>query len=268
MSSKTTFVMVHSYKGGTGKTAIAVNLAYHLSKKGKKVLLIELDMVGPSFTNIFKVTTEKYWNHFYSSQQPLKSLITKVGAIDIICSEEGEIKVKPGENLNVFYNRQHERLQRQKAWLQAEGYDYVILDTRPGYTAELVNIILIVDLAILITRLDTDTVNKTIEMYEKVYSLFKNKRIILVQNQVPTPVEGQTDPELDLDVEKSLEKWNAFIKGKVLVHIPYRNDIAYSLFRSKIAREDSPFMRYVEQIAEHIHSDENDKTKLSRGTGK
>ena len=49
-------IMVHSYKGGTGKTVISANLARHFAlKENKKVLLIEQDTGGSSFTNIFQV---------------------------------------------------------------------------------------------------------------------------------------------------------------------------------------------------------------------
>ena len=35
-------VAVHSYKGGTGKTSLSVNLAATLAKQGKKVCLFDL----------------------------------------------------------------------------------------------------------------------------------------------------------------------------------------------------------------------------------
>mgnify|MGYP004566845931 CR=1 FL=1 len=36
-------VTIMNYKGGVGKTATAVNLAYNLSEKGYRTLLIECD---------------------------------------------------------------------------------------------------------------------------------------------------------------------------------------------------------------------------------
>ena len=41
-------VAVHSYKGGTGKTLLSVNLAATFAKHGKKVCLFDLDFRAPS----------------------------------------------------------------------------------------------------------------------------------------------------------------------------------------------------------------------------
>ena len=165
--------MVHSYKGGSGKTAFSVNLAQFLSlKKDKKVLLIEQDTGGATFTNIFKVKPEFYWNDFYNSNKLLKELIINRKDFDIICSYEQETLIPEGEASKLFLTRQVDRIQREVKYLK---YDFIILDTRPGYTLDLVTSITISDIAILMTRADTDTVTKTIDLYNKIYDSFSDK---------------------------------------------------------------------------------------------
>ncbi|MHA1169139.1 MAG: MinD/ParA family ATP-binding protein [Candidatus Hodarchaeales archaeon] len=247
-------VIVHSYKGGTGKTALSVNLAQFLAiEQKKKILLIEQDLTGPSFVNIFKFTPDYYWNDFYSVEAlPFSKIVTRLEYFDVICAREGKIDIPSGEDTSRFFTRQLQRIKRQKNWLLAEGYDYVIIDTGSGFSRELVNNLIITDVAVLVTRLDTDTVTKTIYMYEKIYSQFKNRQIILVQNQVPAPVKGIVPTEVDQDVKETLEKWESFIAGKEVIDIPYSNEIAYALFISKIAPLENPFMDYIKEIVSLI----------------
>ncbi|MFW9998133.1 MAG: MinD/ParA family protein [Candidatus Odinarchaeota archaeon] len=256
MTSKknTKTVIVHSYKGGTGKTAISVNLARYLAiKREKKVLLVEQDIRGPSFVNIFKIEPVNFWNDFYASNAlSFKQIVIKSHGFDIICSKEEEIEIPRDEDINSFYARQLQRLKRQRGWLLSEGIDYLIFDTRPGYSRELVNNLIITDTAVLITRLDTDTVTKTIDMYDRIYSQFKQRKILIVQNQVPAPIKGVVTSEMDSDVKKTLEAWESFTEGKDIVTIPYTDDIAYTLFISKMAPLNSPFMNYIEKIADRI----------------
>ena len=52
---------VHSYKGGTGKTLLAVNLASTFAKQGKKVCLFDLDFRAPSLFAILNTPTAECW---------------------------------------------------------------------------------------------------------------------------------------------------------------------------------------------------------------
>ncbi|MHA2329546.1 MAG: ParA family protein [Candidatus Hodarchaeales archaeon] len=245
-------IMVHSYKVGTGKTSVAVNLTqYFAINQSKKVLLIEQDTIGSSFSNIFKLESIKAWNDFYSANLPLKDLIISLDHFDVICARAEDIEIPSGQNPKTFFARQLERLSMQKKWLTS-NYDLIILDTQPGYTIELLNSILIADVAVLLTRLDADTVEKTIDMYNRVYSQFKNKRMILIQNQVPTPIDKYSNLGVDSDVEQALQRWHTFVKDKELLTIPLKNEVAFLLSRSRIAPLNSVFMQHIQKIAELV----------------
>ena len=58
-------VAVHSYKGGTGKTLLSVNLAATFAKHGKKVCLFDLDFRAPSLFAILKVENSECWLNDY-----------------------------------------------------------------------------------------------------------------------------------------------------------------------------------------------------------
>ena len=54
-------IAFHSYKGGTGKTTIAANLASLLAKKGYRVFLLDLDVYAPSLHSYFDKNPKKYF---------------------------------------------------------------------------------------------------------------------------------------------------------------------------------------------------------------
>ena len=58
-------IAVHSYKGGTGKTSLSVNLAATFAKHGKRVCLFDLDFRAPSLFAILKVENADYWFNDY-----------------------------------------------------------------------------------------------------------------------------------------------------------------------------------------------------------
>jgi chromosome partitioning protein len=58
-------IAVHSYKGGTGKTLLSLNLAATLAKRGKKVCLLDLDFRAPSLSIILKIEKAEYWLNDY-----------------------------------------------------------------------------------------------------------------------------------------------------------------------------------------------------------
>src|SRR4030042_5537041 len=66
MTGKT--IPIHPYRGGTGKTVLATNLAVALANKGSNVALLDMDFRAPSLSIMFaKYLNEpvKYWLNDY-----------------------------------------------------------------------------------------------------------------------------------------------------------------------------------------------------------
>jgi MinD-like ATPase involved in chromosome partitioning or flagellar assembly len=193
-------ILIHSYKGGTGKTTVAVNLANMLSRD-TKVLLIENDFRMPSFFNIFQHEPKFHFNDYLNGNASFNEIIqcNIKPNLDVIFTDK---KFNPAEKImgsdQTWFLKLLERMLGDLKVLEGE-YKYVIFDTPPGWQLILVNLITLADKAILLLRPNSYEVNGTKRLLEILYKRAKpttSLDVYILFNQVP---------EVDMKVE--LEKW-------------------------------------------------------------
>jgi len=207
-------ILVHSYKGGTGKTTVAVNIANLLSLKNQ-VLLIENDFMMPSFFNIFNREPNAYFNDYLNGIVNFDEVI------------EYEVK----SNLDVIFTNKkfdpNERIMSSdQEWFLAilgrmmedfkkieEKYDYVIFDSPPGWHLIVVNLIMLSTKAILLLRPSSYAVEGTRRMIEILYKRAKpmdNWDVFLLFNQVP-----------EIDMKTDLERWAGEFQNDRIKYVGY-----------------------------------------------
>ncbi|MEJ2241619.1 MAG: MinD/ParA family protein [Candidatus Bathyarchaeota archaeon] len=251
-------IAVHSYKGGTGKTSLSVNLAATYARKGNKVCLMDLDFRAPSLHALFKDYKTDYW---------LNDYLNGVCEIDKVLIDATKDHGNGGELLVALANPSTEAIRdmtaKDRKWemkalgrllslrssiLNDEGFDYIVFDTSPGLQYSSINAIVTADVVLVVTSLDASDINGSQRMTTELYDLFEKKTGILVNKVI---ADYLSSPEEE-------KKFNKYIKGvhslPILATIPCFCEVlrAAGDFIFSEERPNHPFTQTLENLATKV----------------
>ncbi|MCL2135652.1 MAG: ParA family protein [Candidatus Bathyarchaeota archaeon] len=197
-------IAVHSYKGGTGKTSISVNLAATFVRQGKKVALFDLDFRAPSLFAILQCEKEgKTWLNDYLDY---KCEINQV-LVDISprIPNAGKFYAGPADpstesmrymttrNSNWEMHALKRLMTLKKSLIKEQNFDYIIFDTSPGLQFSSMNAIAAADFIVVTTTGDCSDVNGTKRMLNDFYDVMFENKTGLVLNKVIDPAKYGTE---------------------------------------------------------------------------
>jgi MinD-like ATPase involved in chromosome partitioning or flagellar assembly len=190
---KTLIVTFHSYKGGTGKTLLSVNLAILFAKMGKRVCILDLDFRAPSLHSIFNNASNYWVNDYLNKACVIEKVLTEYSIKD---APNGKLLVglaNPStEAIRAMEAKSRTweiealgRLCSLKTTLSDPHFDYVFLDISPGLNYSSINAIICADVVLVVTSTDKSDVEGTRRMITDLYELFDKKTRIII-NRVPS----------------------------------------------------------------------------------
>jgi MinD-like ATPase involved in chromosome partitioning or flagellar assembly len=183
-------IAVHSYKGGTGKTLLSVNLAASLAKLGRKVCLFDLDFRAPSLFAILKVDNLDCWLNDYLNG----TCDINAGLVDVSDKIQGSgrlfvalanpsteaIREMSGKDRKWEMRALGKLLSLRETLLNDEEFDYLVFDTSPGLQYSSINAIVTADFVVVATTGDRSDVDGTRRMLRELYNLFEKKTGLVI----------------------------------------------------------------------------------------
>ena len=250
---------VHSYKGGTGKTLLSVNLAAALAKRGKKVALFDLDFRAPSLFAMLKINEASHWVNDYLNGAceinkvliDLSSRLQKNGKLFVgLANPSTEAMRDMSAKDRKWEMRALGNLLALRNTLLTEGgFDYLVFDTSPGLQYSSINAIVTADLVVVATTSDRSDVDGTRRMLSEMYNLFE-KKTGLVLNKVLDSAKSKKD-EMSRKVQTTYQV-------PLLGFVPCFCEIlrAEGNFIFAQDKPDHPFTKILDEMAKKIETDD------------
>ncbi|MEP2026573.1 MAG: AAA family ATPase [Reichenbachiella sp.] len=130
----TKIIAIVNQKGGTGKTTTTVNLGCALAKKGKKVLLVDLDAQGNLSYSLGILEIEKSIGQVILGEVNIEDILVSTEGLDIAPAEIDLADVE----INIAGELARESILK-KVLEQVKGYDYVLIDCPPSLSLLTIN---------------------------------------------------------------------------------------------------------------------------------
>ena len=183
-------IAVHSYKGGTGKTLLSVNLAATFARQGRKVCLFDLDFRAPSLFAILKIASaECYFNDYLNNTCDIGKVLIDLSSrisgkgkffVGLANPDTEAIRDMSAKDRKWEMRALGRLLHLRNALLDDEEFDYIVLDTSPGLQYSSINAVVAADLVAVVTTGDRSDVDGTQRMLKELYKLFEKKTGIVI----------------------------------------------------------------------------------------
>ena len=203
------FTTFFSYKGGVGRTLALVNSAKMLSKEGKNVFLIDLDLEAPGIDSYIIFKPEKphlgvvdYITEYLKTSK-LPDINNYFYKIKKESEQDGEIYIMPAGLQNDEYSMRLHNINWQYIYSKKDGYnfienfkeqienlgniDYTLIDSRTGFCdISGISTHQLADVVVLIFNLNEQNVQGIISAYNSIIKSEKKIEIILTISPLPT----------------------------------------------------------------------------------
>ena len=240
---------VSSGKGGVGKTNIVANLAYALSKRGKKVLVVDADLGLNNIDILLGLASKKHIGHVLSGESNVEDIILQ--------GPEGIHVLPAGDGLQELTQLETEKKMVLMDELDrvSRNYDYLIFDTGAGISPNVTFFCSAAHETILVATTEPTSLTDVYALMKFLHNKHSQKHFRLIVNSVVSEREAQ-------GVFRNLTAvTDRFLKGvsvEYLGHIFQDPNVPKAIRQQKAFLEIYPFSKFsgcINELAEKIYKE-------------
>ena len=240
---------VSSGKGGVGKTNIVANLAYALSKRGKKVLVVDADLGLNNIDILLGLASKKHIGHVLSGESNVEDIILQ--------GPEGIHVLPAGDGLQELTQLETEKKMVLMDELDrvSRNYDYLIFDTGAGISPNVTFFCSAAHETILVATTEPTSLTDVYALMKVLHNKHSQKHFRLIVNSVVSEREAQ-------GVFRNLTAvTDRFLKGvsvEYLGHIFQDPNVPKAIRQQKAFLEIYPFSKFsgcINKLAEKIYKE-------------
>ncbi len=170
-------IAVHSSKGGTGKTVVALNLACAYASRGKDVCLLDVDFKAPTTFSKDFPASDQYLNNVIGGNCDIMDVILDVsdlipvaGRVFVGMSDPDIMSIRAISRKDRKWQSKALRYLMDAKKELLEKVDVVIMDVGPGVDFTSVNAIAVSDFVLMVNKPGRNCCNCTRQVISGIYS--------------------------------------------------------------------------------------------------
>lgn len=187
-SDRAKVISITSGKGGVGKSNISLNLSIELSKKSKKVCLIDGDFALANLCLLMGINPQKSLSNYFGGDCSFDEIIYKTKYENLFI-----ISASSSDAFEILANLTLSQIETIKSEIAAleNLYDFIIIDTAAGIHSSVMRFVNSSDAVVLIITAEATSISDAYALYKVALQNSPSSDYYLITNMVQNIKEGK-----------------------------------------------------------------------------
>ena len=244
-SGYTKTISFTSGKGGVGKTVLLSNVAVHMARQGKKILILDGDFAMANVDIVFGVRAKGTIHDVIFGKKSVEEIMIEVHpGIHLIPGGSGLYELQ-------YMNKFQKRALVDQVSRVNKKFDYMLVDTAPGIDDNVLDLNAAAQEICVVVTPDPASLTDTYALIKVLNQRQKEERFSIICNQVSSESDGLALFQRLSDVTAKFLSVGLDYKG----YIPYDPDLSRAVRNQQllsVSNVFAPSNRLIMRLAENV----------------